>query len=102
METDLKTEEAYWPENHSKQPFAQNRPYSDFAAAYRTGYEGFHKYPGKAYEEIEDELADDYEHAEPGSPLPWDHVRHAVHAAWAKLSSEVSPRDPRRGIRQWV
>ncbi len=93
-------EEKYWREHHAKQPYAEKeRPYEDYAVAYRTGYEGFHKYPGKAYEEIETDLALDYQRNQPGAALPWDHARHAVHAAWAKLSHDVAPRDPDRGIR---
>src|SRR5436190_4270186 len=41
-------EEKYWREHHAKQPYAEKeRPYEDYAVAYRTGYEGFHKYPGR-------------------------------------------------------
>jgi hypothetical protein len=57
------------------------------------------KYPGKPFEEIEDEVALDYERNKAGSALPWDHARHAVHAAWAKLSGDIGPRDSDRGIR---
>jgi hypothetical protein len=93
-------EEAYWREQHGKQPYAdKNLPYEHYAPAYRTGVEGFHKYPGKAYEEIEDNLALDYQRNNAGSALPWDHARHAVRAAWAKLSHDIGPRDPDRGIR---
>jgi hypothetical protein len=66
---------------------------------YRTGYEAALKHPGKKFEEIEDDLVLDYEKSEPGSALPWDHARHAVQAAWAKLSNEVTPLDPSRGVR---
>ena len=67
----------------------------DYAAAYRTGYEGFHNYPGKPYEEIESDLALNYDRNKAGSALPWDHARHAVRAAWAKLSHDnIGPRDP--------
>jgi len=93
-------EEKYWREYHAKQPYAEKgRPYEDYAGAYRTGYEGFHKYPGKLYEEIESDLALDYERNKAESALPWDHARHAVKAAWAKLSHDIGPRDPDRGIR---
>jgi hypothetical protein len=34
-----------------------------------------------------------------GPALPWDHARHAVHAAWAKVSHDIGPRNPDRGIR---
>src|SRR6266446_1822504 len=40
-----------------------------------------------------------YERNKAGSALPWDHARHAVHAACAKLSGGVGPRDSDRGIR---
>jgi len=93
-------EEAYWRERHAKQPYAKREySYDDYAAAYRTGYEGFHKYLGKPYDEIEDELALDYERNKAGAALPWDHARHAVHAAWAKVSQDIGPRDADRGIR---
>jgi hypothetical protein len=97
---ELTKEDIYWREQHPKQTYAKRElSYDEYAAAYRTGYEGFHKYPGKAYEEIEDELALDYERNKAGSALPWDHARHAVHAAWAKVSHDIGPRDPDRGIR---
>ena len=105
---ELEKEEAYWREQHAKQPYAdKNLGYEHYAPAYRTGIQAALKYPGKSFEEIEDEVALDYEHevaldyerAKPGAVLPWDHARHAVHAAWAKLSGDVGPRDPDRGIR---
>jgi uncharacterized protein YcfJ len=95
--------EKYWRERHEKQPFVKpGYTYEDYAAAYRTGYEGFHNYPGKRYEEIESDLALDYERNKAGSALPWDHARHAVHAAWAKVSHDIGPRDPDRGIRSGI
>ena len=99
---DVAKEEAYWREQHPKQSYAKEASYEDYAAAYRTGYEGFHKYPGKAYEEIESDLALDYQRNQPGAALPWDHARHAVHAAWAKVSHDIGPRDSDRGIRSGI
>ncbi len=93
-------EENYWREHHAEQPYAKpEHDYEDYAHAYQTGYEGFHKYPDKSYEEIQDDLALDYERNKPGSALPWDHARHAVHAAWAKMSQDIGPRDSDRGMR---
>ena len=98
--SDSKKEEAYWREQHSNQPYADKKfSYEQYEPAYRTGFEGFHKYPGKAYEEIEDDLALDYQRNHTGAALPWDHARHAVRAAWAKVSQDIGPRDPDRGIR---
>lgn len=93
-------EEAHWQEHHEKQPFVKpGQSYEHFAHAYRTGIDGFDRYPGKSYEEIEDDLALDYERNRPGSALPWDTVRPAVKAAWDRLSGVITPRDVDRGLR---
>ena len=93
-------EEAYWREYHAEQPYAdQNRPYEHYAYAYRIGAEAALKYPGKTFEEIEDEVALNYERARPGEALPWDHARPAIQAAWDKLAGILGPRDVDRGIR---
>jgi hypothetical protein len=98
---DPKQEEAYWREHHHKQPFAEkSRGYEDYAAAYRTGYEGVNKYAGKNYDDVEDSLAQDYERSQPGAAIPWDTVRPAVKAAWDKLV--ISPREPSRGVRGFI
>lgn len=93
-------EEAYWRENHSAQSFAADEHnYEHYAPAYRVGYEAVGKYQGKAFDEIEDDLALDYQKHEPGSALPWDRARPATKAAWDKVSGVTSPRDPTRGMR---
>ena len=99
-EADWKSEDAYWREQHRNQPYADKaRSYEDYAPAYRVGVEGVGKYGDKTYDEVEESLATDYEHAEPGSPLPWDTVRPAARAAWDRLAGVISPRDSDRGIR---
>ena len=55
--------------------------------------------PAKSFEEIEDDVILGYQRNRVGAALPWDHARHAVHAAWAKLSGDIGPRDAGRGIR---
>jgi hypothetical protein len=93
-------EEAYWRQQHGTQPYAdRTAPYEHYAPAYRVGYEGYGRYAGKPFEEIETDLALDYEKAAPGSPLPWDTARPAVKAAWDRMSGVIGPRDTDRGIR---
>ena len=97
---DLAKEEIYWREQHPKQPYVKKDvPFEHYAAAYRTGIEAARKYPGKEFGEIEDDVILDYQRHRIGAALPWDHARHAVHAAWAKLSYDISTRDFGRGIR---
>jgi hypothetical protein len=93
-------EEAYWREKHDQQSYAAEKyTYEHYAPAYRTGIQGAVKHAGKEYDEIEDDLALDYEKHRVGSPLPWDEARHAVRAAWDRLAGVIGPRDPTRGIR---
>jgi hypothetical protein len=93
-------EEAYWRKQHAKQPYAdKNRSYEEYAPAYRTGAEAAVKHAGKKFEEIEDDIALDYEKARPEEALPWDHARPAVKAAWDKLAGVIGPRDVDRGVR---
>ena len=83
--TDPTKEEAAWREYHEKQSFAKpGQKFEQYAPAYRTAYEGFRKYPNKAYEDVENDLALDYEKHEVGSALPWDHARHAVRQCLAR------------------
>jgi hypothetical protein len=93
-------DETYWREHHAAQPYAdENLSYEHYAPAYRTGSEAARRYGGRTFEEIEDDLALDYEKHRAGSALPWDRARPATKAAWDKVSGVVAPRDPDRGLR---
>ena len=91
---DPKKEAAYWREQHSKQPCAKNHSYEQFEHAYRTGYNAFSKYPGKSFDEVEKEVALDYEEARPGSALPWDTVRPAVNSVTRRPNPHPMPSPP--------
>jgi hypothetical protein len=100
---DLKAEEEYWRKHHEDQPHAsEGTTFEQFAPAYRVGAEAAQKYPGREFDEIEVDVVLDYEKHEVGSALPWDHVRGASKAAWAKVSGLISPREPARGIRSGI
>jgi phage tail tape-measure protein len=59
---DPTAEDAYWRENHSRQPYAKDRSYDEYAPAYRTGYEGASRHftPGTRFEDAESKLRQDY------------------------------------------
>ena len=99
---DPQKEAAYWREQHPKQPYARNGSYEQFEHAYKTGYNSFFKYRGKNFVDVEDSIALDYERAKPDSALPWDTVRPAVNAVWERMAGVISPRDPGRGVRDWI
>ncbi len=91
-------EEKYWRDEHAKQPWAGDSTYDHYAPAYKTGYEGAAKYPGRDYGEVEADLAKDYEQSAHVA-VPWDRARPAVRAAWDRLGGVTGPRDSDRGVR---
>lgn len=78
-------EENYWRDHHADQAFIKgDRPYGDYSAAYRAGYEGWatHGSGGRSFEEVEGSLKSGYEASEP--PIPWEDARTASRAAWER------------------
>ena len=93
-------EENNWQELHGKQPYAdKSLGYEHYEPAYRLGQEAAQQHAGKRFEEIESDIALDYEKKKGASALPWDQAKPAVRAAWDKLSGVVAPRDVQRGMR---
>ncbi len=96
-------EESYWREKHGEQPWADKESnFEHYAPAYRTGYEGVMKYVGKKYDEIEVDLARDYEKNDANPAIPWDRAQPAVKAAWHRVSGVTGPRDFDRGMRTGI
>lgn len=86
---DPTVEDAYWRENHASQPYyREDRDYDAFASAYRLGYEGRVRYDGRAYDDIEQDLAADYERFQ-GNDLTWEEVRPATRAAWDRVDQRI-------------
>jgi hypothetical protein len=93
-------EETFWRQQHAKQPYADAKlSYEHYAPAYQMGAEAAKRYTGRRFEELEEDIARDYEKHHPGSALPWDQARPAVKAAWDRIGGVIAPRDPDRGIR---
>lgn len=87
-------EDAYWRENHGRQGYAKNRPYDEFAPAYRVGYQGYsqHGTAGRTFAESEAELRRDYEKQQ--AKLAWEDARPASQAAWDKFEKGGSAEKP--------
>lgn len=79
-------EEAYWRENHARQPYAGEWGYDEFSHAYRLGYEGYGKY-GKdgRFDDYSDEFRDEFERNRGDSKLTWEDAQLASRAAWERL-----------------
>lgn len=90
---DPAVEDAYWKTNFSRQGYVKlHSHYANYQAAYRAGYEGRERYPGKSYEEMEAELQRGYENSKANALLGWDKARHAIRAAWHRLDNALPSR----------
>jgi hypothetical protein len=88
VDSDL--EDAYWLENHVKQPYvAPGTTYDDYRPAYRYGAQTFETHAGRPFDEVEPDLGRDWESAKDRSSLSWEQAKHATRASWHRLSDRV-------------
>jgi hypothetical protein len=79
-------EDAYWRDNYRNEPYYQSGfNYDEYRPAYRTGWEGRARYPGRNFEDVERDLATDYERNRGSSSLDWERSRDAVRAGWSRI-----------------
>lgn len=92
-------EAAYWREHHQGQHFNLGRPYTDFEAAYRTGYRGFAELGGSGvrFEDREAELRRRFEDEYPD--MSWENARPASRAAWQRIQDRTAGERSVRGDR---
>lgn len=87
---DPTVEDAYWKTNYAKQKYVErDAAYATYQPAYRTGYEGRSRYPGKKYEEVEANLQRDYEKSRGTAGLSWEKARNATRDAWHRVEKAL-------------
>jgi len=87
---DPTVEDGYWKENYSKRPYVErNVAFETYQPAYRTGYEGYTRYSGRKFEEVEPDLRRDYEKSKGNSNLTWDKARSATRDAWNRVEKAL-------------
>jgi hypothetical protein len=87
---DPTAEEAYWRENYTQEPYYRNSmSFDEYSPAYRLGGEARYRFPDQTFEDVEDDLARDYEDVRGQSRLEWQEARDAARAAWTRLDPET-------------
>lgn len=82
-------EDAYWRETYTREPYYEaGRSYDDYGPAYAFGWGAPMNYPGP-FDEVEPELARDWEHRRGGSSLDWQQARPATRAAWDRVQTSA-------------
>jgi outer membrane lipoprotein SlyB len=93
---DPTVEDAYWRENYRTRSYVEpGTSYESYQPAYRTGYEGYSRYRGRRFDDVEMDLRRDYERTAGKSGLAWDKARHATRDAWHRVE-EALPGDADR------
>nr|WP_145552482.1 hypothetical protein [Variovorax boronicumulans] len=82
---DPSAEEAYWRAHHAGLGDGAGS-YDDYGPAYRYGVSAYGRHPGRNFEELDEELARDWNRARGRSTLDWESARHASRDAWQRLS----------------
>jgi hypothetical protein len=82
-------EETYWRDNYPSRPYAVGTAYDEYRPAYSYGIDAYRRYPGRHFDEIEPELARDWQRRRGASRLDWDRAKMASRDAWQRLSDTV-------------
>jgi hypothetical protein len=83
---DPTAEEAHWKKTFSKEPYYQaGLGYDEYAAAYRTGYQGRTQFPGRKFDDVERDLESNYNRGKGTSTLVWEKAKRATRAAWDRI-----------------
>jgi uncharacterized protein YcfJ len=83
---DPTAEDAYWRTSYISRSYVdKDTAYDLYQSAYRTGYEGYGRYPGKSFDEVEADLRRDYEKTRRTSALDWNKAKHATRDAWLRV-----------------
>ncbi|MHC1764651.1 MAG: hypothetical protein AB9869_10140 [Verrucomicrobiia bacterium] len=87
---DPTVEDAYWRENYRTREYVdRNADYTTYAPAYRTGYEGYRRYGGRRYEDVEADLQREYEAQRGTSGLAWEKAKLATRDAWHRVERAI-------------
>ena len=92
---DPKVEETYWRDNFSSRPYVKKGDsYKDYGPAYRYGWERYSRADGVTFDEVESDLAEDWERTKGASSLQWERAKHATRDAWQRASDAIERATP--------
>ena len=81
---DPTAELAYWRENYKSRDYVHPaRAFEDYAPAYEYGLRSYQA--GRGFDEVEPDLAGDWDRVRGRSDLEWDDARPAARDAWERL-----------------
>lgn len=80
-------ERAYWSENFQGRDYVQSgSSFDDYGPAYGFGVDARGRYPGRGFDEVEHQMAIDWDADHGASSLSWQRARYAVRDAWDRIT----------------
>jgi hypothetical protein len=87
---DPTAEEAYWRQNFSGRTYVDpGSSYSEYAPAYRYGWESYSRYADRKFDEVESDIERGWDKAKAGSSLAWSKAKNAVRDAWHHVERAI-------------
>ena len=85
---DPTAEDAYWRENFRNEPYShKDFGYQDYEPAYRAGYTSYGAKPTASFDEVQTDLARQWEQQRGDSRLDWEKARPAAQAGFQRVST---------------
>lgn len=88
-EIDPTFEEDYWRSSFHTRPYANGASFDDFSPAYRYGVTSYLNYPDASFDDVESNLARDWNVSGGNSKLVWADARIATREAWDRLIGRI-------------
>jgi hypothetical protein len=86
---DPDAEDLYWRDNFETRPYANAYSFDEYRPAYRYGVETHQRYPGRQFDDIEDDLQRDWDTHRGSSNLKWEHAKLAARDSWHRVSDSI-------------
>ena len=81
-------EHEYWRKSYASRPYVTiGATYDEYGPAYQHGWEARSRYPDKNFNDVENDLARDWERAKGKSNLKWETAKQASRDAWDRVGS---------------
>jgi hypothetical protein len=85
---DPTVEEGYWKDSYAREPYYQSGlTFEDYAPAYKLGGESRSRFADRSFDDVEEDLAGQYDEVRGDSRLDWEDAKHATRAAWDRMDN---------------
>jgi len=82
-------EDAFWRTNFRTRPYASSdRDYDYFQPGYRYGYDSAYRYGDRDWNDVESDLASQWDRYEHRAKSTWEQVKGAVRDAWDRVTNQ--------------